>query len=132
MEFKPTFAHSTRTNKQQVRQIGEAPLLTAKLVNSLPAFLAVRLILRRKGSRASQWAAWERPACLSTWMCEFGPARRPREAQGTEMVSSFRRVSGANGFGYFSRKKSDSRAQRVKALDLVLAQEAADPSLHSG
>ena len=23
---------------------------------------------------------------------------------------------GANGFGYFSRKKSDSRAQRVKAL----------------
>ena len=26
---------------------------------------------------------------------------------------------GANGFGYFSRKKSDSRAQRVKALLMI-------------
>ena len=30
-------------------------------------------------------------------MREFEPARRPREAQGTDAASSHRRVSGANG-----------------------------------
>jgi len=55
-------------------------------------------------------------------MCEFGPARRLREAQVAAALllpgtaSPSRRVSGKHGFGYFSRKKSDSRAQRVKAL----------------
>jgi len=38
-----------------------------------------------------------------------------------------------NGLWLLSAEtESDSRAQRVKALDLVLAQEAADPSFRSG
>jgi hypothetical protein len=57
-------------------------------------------------------------------MCEFGPARRLREAQVAAALllpgtaSSSRRVSGTNGLGYFCRNRSDSRAQRTKALDL--------------
>ena len=35
---------------------------------------------------------------------------------------------GANGFGYFSRKKSDSRARRVKALYFERAAEASTRS----
>jgi hypothetical protein len=69
-------------------------------------------LLRHKASRAPEAKAGARPACLSTWMCEFGPARRPREAQGTDAASSHRRVSGANGFGYFCQNKSDTREAR--------------------
>jgi hypothetical protein len=35
---------------------------------------------------------------------------------------------GANGFGYFSRKKSDSRAQRVKALPQTAPHPPSAPS----
>src|SRR5947209_5931258 len=70
----------------------------------------------RKASRAPQAKGGARPACLSTWMCEFGPAPFDEERRVPERLHRSG-DAGTSGFGYFCRNKSDPRAQRVEAFD---------------
>ena len=66
---------------------------------------------RRKASRAPQENVGARPDVSEGhgWP-EFGPAHVFRGAQGTDAVSSRRRVSGAMVFGYFLPKQKVARA----------------------
>jgi hypothetical protein len=58
--------------------------------------------------RAAEPGPGERCACLSTWMCEFAPARSWRAAQGT--ARGFFRAArdwGVLLFGYFLLDKQE-------------------------
>jgi len=71
------------------RQAKQSRLAHARALD--PACRSPLLIWERLGaSRAPQERGGARPACPSTWMCEFGPAPSFRGAQGTGTVSSSR------------------------------------------
>ena len=74
----------------------------------------MRLRARRRGEEAPMLV---RNEVERVWASS--PSRRG--AQGTDAASSHRRVSGADGFGYFCRNKSDPPSRRKHLILLIQA-----------